>query len=172
MSIGFDYETAWDIACDSVVEKTPRRRDFRLPYGFVQSPILASLVLDKSALGRALAKVSKSGLTLSVYMDDIIVSGADRSSVVDANEFLRSATVQSSFKINEGKSSEVSTEITVFNISISHDAATIIDGRMEEFEGALEMGDRSVREGIMSYVETVNPSQADDLRALLKSLAH
>ncbi|HEV2079228.1 MAG TPA: reverse transcriptase domain-containing protein [Allosphingosinicella sp.] len=50
--LGFSKDEAWEIACDSVVDKHPPRRRFSIPFGFVQSPILASVVLSKSALGR------------------------------------------------------------------------------------------------------------------------
>ncbi len=49
---------------------------YALPYGFVQSSILASLVLSQSALGTALARLSKQA-TVAVYVDDITLSSND-----------------------------------------------------------------------------------------------
>ncbi|MGH7455587.1 MAG: reverse transcriptase domain-containing protein, partial [bacterium] len=46
---------------------------YALPYGFVQSPVLATLVLSRSVLGCYLRAI-QSDVTLSVYMDDIAIS--------------------------------------------------------------------------------------------------
>ena len=74
--IGLRHEPAWEIAQRSTVEKNKDRGDFSLPYGFVQSPILASLALDKSGLGRAMSAVARSNHTrLTCYVDDVILSG-------------------------------------------------------------------------------------------------
>jgi hypothetical protein len=57
------------MASESVV-KRPALDGFVLPYGFVQSPILASLALDKSKLGKLLRKLNgRTDITVSVYVD-------------------------------------------------------------------------------------------------------
>ncbi|MES0178695.1 reverse transcriptase domain-containing protein [Mesorhizobium sp. M0025] len=50
--------------------------NYALPYGFVQSPILASLVLMTSPVGDYLRGLPNH-ITKSVYMDDIALSGDD-----------------------------------------------------------------------------------------------
>ena len=64
---------AWDAACQSTVSKDGRGAPYSLPFGFVQSPVLASLALATSALGAALSKLHSGGLVLSVYMDDSVL---------------------------------------------------------------------------------------------------
>ena len=66
---------SWQYPKESTVvwpNHTPKA--YILPYGFVQSVIIASFCLHKSALGRYLNKLGGSGFKVSVYMDDIIVS--------------------------------------------------------------------------------------------------
>lgn len=70
--VGFSHADALDFARRSTVEKTKGRSNFSLPYGFVQSTFLASLVLDKSGLGRYLRDLVASGTRVSVYVDDIL----------------------------------------------------------------------------------------------------
>jgi hypothetical protein len=62
-NIGIRHDRAWEIAQESTVEKTLRQRDFSLPYGFIQSPVLASLTLDRSAFGRVMKTVARSNHT-------------------------------------------------------------------------------------------------------------
>jgi hypothetical protein len=72
-SIGIDHREAWDIARGSTVEKTPRKGDFSLPYGFIQSPALASLALDRSALGCRMKVLARSNQTrLSCYAAELL----------------------------------------------------------------------------------------------------
>ncbi|HEB57236.1 MAG TPA: hypothetical protein ENI98_13240 [Gammaproteobacteria bacterium] len=69
------YKLARSIACNSIVTKpNSNGKESILPFGFVQSPIIASLCLSKSALGRYLDKLGSTGFKVTVYMDDIIIS--------------------------------------------------------------------------------------------------
>jgi Reverse transcriptase (RNA-dependent DNA polymerase) len=72
--IRFKPATAFEYACQSTVEKTLGRRDFSLPFGFPQSPLLATLALSRSALGRQLELIRTQNIRVSIYMDDIILS--------------------------------------------------------------------------------------------------
>ena len=51
-----------------------------LPIGFVQSPLLASLVLLKSPVVEAIERAIKNGVCISVYLDDFVGSHNDRPS--------------------------------------------------------------------------------------------
>jgi hypothetical protein len=67
-----------------------------LPFGFVQSPILASLCLSKSALGRCLREAPRRfGVKVSVYVDDIILSSNDESRLTEAIQNVESAANRS-----------------------------------------------------------------------------
>jgi hypothetical protein len=72
----FGYKQAREIANISTVIH-PNRGDFVLPFGFVQSPLIASICLHKSALGNRLQGLQKEGVTVSVYVDDLILSAND-----------------------------------------------------------------------------------------------
>lgn len=72
--ISISYRAAFNIAHASVVVEGSRRC---LPFGFCQSPILATLVLERSVLGRELKRLATAGFHVSVYMDDIVLSSND-----------------------------------------------------------------------------------------------
>lgn len=167
--IGFDHERAWEITCTSAVEKTKGRRDFSLPYGFIQSPILASLALDKSGLGRAMRKVVRSNQTrLSCYVDDIIVSGLEQESVEQARANLIVAARLSHFEFNLGKSQPPAGSVQVFNVVLSQGAMRVSNERMMDFEAGVRNGSEFVASGIISYVCSINREQARALEATRK----
>src|SRR5690606_16172514 len=58
----------------STVKNPYAEPGYALPYGFAQSPILATLVLMTSSVGEYLRSLPDD-LTKSVYMDDIALSG-------------------------------------------------------------------------------------------------
>jgi hypothetical protein len=65
------YKLARQIAVESVVRlPNSSEKTFILPFGFVQSAIIASLCLRNSALGNYLEDLSCNGFSVSVYMDD------------------------------------------------------------------------------------------------------
>jgi Reverse transcriptase (RNA-dependent DNA polymerase) len=165
--IRIDHRRAWQIACESTVEKTKKKSDFSLPYGFVQSPILASLALHYSALGRKLRVVARSNRArVSSYMDDIILSGVDEETVVSARSELIDAAHMSGFEINHTKSQSTGPRITAFNIVLSCGSMLVTDDRMTKFEDdVLQLEDPAVR-AIFSYVRGVNSTQEESLRRL------
>jgi hypothetical protein len=73
----FGYTNSRSIAIESTVRLHSNIEDkYILPFGFVQSPILASLCLHKSRLGVFLDLLNEGDdFVVSVYMDDIIISG-------------------------------------------------------------------------------------------------
>src|SRR5215831_18850796 len=82
-NIKIDRRKAWKIAQQSTVKKMAG--SFSLPYGFVQSPILPSLALDRSALGRRIAALARSNhVRLSCYVDDVVFSGVEKCAVESA----------------------------------------------------------------------------------------
>lgn len=163
-SIGIDYRKAWDIARESTVEKTTRRSDFSLPYGFIQSPVLASLALDRSALGREMKVLARSNHTrLSCYVDDVVLSGVEEDAVESGRLALIEAAGRSNFIINAIKSQRPGPEITVFKIVLSNGEMALTDDRMLAFESDLMQATPSAAAAIFGYVRSVNRSQADRL---------
>jgi reverse transcriptase-like protein len=137
--IGIDRRKAWEIAQQSTVEKTPG--SFSLPYGFVQSPILASLALDRSALGRGIATLARSNhVQLSCYMDDVVLSGLEECAVENGRLALIDAAHLSSFVIHPTKSQLPGPQITVFNIVLSNGKMALAADRMAKFERCGNVG--------------------------------
>lgn len=93
---------AEDFAVTSTVWDARTRR-FVLPYGFAQSPLLASIDLDMSLLGRLLIQLQREGLTLSVYVDDIIVSSDHKDPVQTALSAIIEAARESNYVLNESR---------------------------------------------------------------------
>jgi Reverse transcriptase (RNA-dependent DNA polymerase) len=152
--VGIDRRKAWDIARESTVEKTTG--SFSLPYGFVQSPALASLALDRSALGRQVKVLARSNHTrLSCYVDDLVLSGAEDDAVESGRLALIEAARLSNFVINTTKSQLPAPQITVFNIVLSNGEMALTRDRMHQFETDLIHASLSRAAAILAYARTV-----------------
>lgn len=166
-AIGFSQREAWEMACDSTVDKRPPQRKFSLPFGFVQSPIVASVVLAKSALGGEIRKLCADGSNVTVYVDDITVSGRSEQEVSSAVDKLEAAAALSGFSFNPEKSQPASRRVSSFNIQFGSGIMDIVDGRMAEFEVAVRNGNEYQVGGILGYVTSVNADQAEKLAEAL-----
>lgn len=158
------YSKAREFAKASTVAH-PSQGGTMLPFGFVQSPILASLCLFHSALGRCLVELPrKLGVVVSVYMDDIILSAADHSVLVHAMELVDESAVRSGLPIHPDKREGPAPSITAFNIALAHQSLRIKDERWNSFLSEFQASDNEfVRRGIYSYVRSVNLEQANNL---------
>lgn len=157
---GFDFLSANQAAAESVVVDGDRKY---LPYGFTQSPILASLCLFHSRAGKALMRAPKR-LVVSVYVDDIIVSCADPKDARMLEDFSNSLVEKFSeagFPISDEKKTISQHEITSFNIELSHNKMTIEKWRMDKFLEQIFDGkdNLNVLKGISNYVNSINPAQ-------------
>ncbi len=103
-----------------------------LPYGFIQSPILATLVLTTSAVGSYIRGLP-STITATVYMDDICLSGNDEAELWDAFNGLKEALEEAGFTLNAGKCREPSATIDIFNCSLTTGATEVLPERIDEF---------------------------------------
>lgn len=163
--IGVKHGFAWDAACQSTVSKDGRGAPYSLPFGFVQSPVLASLALATSALGAALSKLHSGGLRLSVYMDDFILSGDEVGELTAARDSLEAAAEVSRFRFNPAKSVGPLAALEVFNLNLSQGHLAVTATRFVAFEAALKVATAEEADGILGYVGTVNANQ----RSLLAS---
>jgi hypothetical protein len=163
--IGFKHGFAWDTACQSTVSKDGRGAPYSLPFGFVQSPVLASLALATSAVGAALARLHNRAIRLSVYMDDFILSGDDVGELTNARGSLMAAAALSGFRFNLVKSTGPAAALEVFNLNLSHGYLAVSATRLAAFEAALKMATVQEADGILSYVGTVNAGQRSLLAA-------
>jgi hypothetical protein len=164
-SIGYRHRDALELATLSTVVKSPGGPR-SLPFGFVQSPLLATLALSISAVGRELARIEKTDVGVSVYMDDIILSAEDETPLNACLDSLEQASILSGFRFNERKKQGPSEAITAFNIWIRHRHMEITSERMSLFRQLMLEGNDAQAIGVLSYVEAINLTQANELRAL------
>jgi len=159
------YEQAREWAKMSVVRNPIEPSEWILPFGFVQSSILASLCISESALGSYLLKIHEMRhVGLTVYVDDIIISAREDSLTQSIRENIEAAISRSGFEINIDKSMGPSSSITAFNIIIEHQKLVVHPGRMKQFSAVINSASNpEKRNGIRSYVGSVNPHQISQL---------
>lgn len=156
----FGYSRAREITNLSTVIH-PNRGSFILPFGFVQSPIIASICLHKSALGNCLNSLQKSGLTVSVYVDDLIISSDTLKAATEALTVIKHSAERSKFELNPQKEEGPAPQITAFNIDLSANRLAVEPNRIKAFsEAFLASTSTHQQRGIIGYVESVNPNQA------------
>lgn len=157
------YEKARLIAKASTV-RLPNRKEkkFSIPYGYPQSPILASLCLNNSFAGRTLDLIIKRGdVLVSVYMDDIIFSSNNLNSITESFDLFCIALEKSKYKINKNKTQRPSKQLVVFNLELSHHHLRVAPERMVQFIQAYAQSENEHEcEGIAAYVRSVNSNQA------------
>ncbi|WP_447905564.1 reverse transcriptase domain-containing protein [Stenotrophomonas sepilia] len=160
----FSYVEARGMASASVVI-APGATKTMLPYGFVQSPLLASLALDQSRVGAYLRKLSaQEGITVSVYMDDIVVSSLEIGLLDKIKAELGEKAEKAGISLNQEKTEGPSTLVTVFNVELSHNSLVISEERMAEFREALMIAScDAVAMGILGYIASVNDAQLSKL---------
>lgn len=161
-----DYPTARRIAKISTVKtESNYLHSHHLPYGFIQSPILASICLFDSSLGRFLEELTRDNrLIVSIYVDDIIISSNDQVFLSHIYELTLDKLSRSHFIMNSDKSSNATTSVSAFNIQLSHKSLILEKARFEELRiKYLTTDSEYVREGIKSYINSVNPAQVQQL---------
>jgi hypothetical protein len=162
-ALGFPHAEAWEMACDSSVDKRPPHRRFSVPFGFIQSPLIASLVLAQSNLGSAIRKLDGHGVLVSVYVDDITVSGSGELAVADAMAALSNAANACGFEFNPEKQQPPGPTAISFNIEFGSGIMRVIPNRMAEFELAVRQANPYQLAGILSYLNSVNAQQEGEL---------
>jgi hypothetical protein len=159
----FGNEKAREIARNSTVRK-PGTKDseFILPFGFVQSPILASLCLYKSRLGSELVRLSKrQDLTVSVYVDDIIISAESKKYLSDILIELKILATKSGLNLNEEKQEGPAEKVTSFNVELSRNQLKVTDLRLIQFKiYLLNNQTESQCKGVLGYLDSINAEQS------------
>lgn len=160
----FPYREAREMASESVT-KNPLSNNSVLPYGFIQSPVLASLALDQSKLGALLRRLKMPPhFSVTVYMDDIVVSSDDAAALANAAAEVESVATAARFPLSSLKKEGPGASVTAFNIEISHGLTSIAPSRMNsfraEYSGAVS---QAQRDGIYNYVDSINAAQAASL---------
>lgn len=160
----FGYKRAREIANSSTVIH-PSRGGFILPFGFVQSPLIASICLYKSALGSRLRGLQKEGLTVSVYVDDLILSTNDLHVANEGLAAVKHAAERSGFRLNPDKEEGPAEKIAAFNIDLSTKHLAIKQERLIAFIEAFQSAESPHQQlGIIGYVASVSPVQADEIQ--------
>ncbi|GAW36020.1 reverse transcriptase [Roseovarius sp. A-2] len=162
--VGFGFREAEGFAVVSTVRS---EKGFTLPFGFVQSPALAALVLDQSQLGKTLREIAPNVQT-TLYGDDILLSSKNEKTLREASDNVLLACQKANFPTNQEKTKVVQTKITAFNINISRNCLEITEERMNDFYVNIRhLGNCPTTQGILGYVSRVNQRQAEDLQKLL-----
>lgn len=159
----FSYEVAREIAVESTVRlPDSTTRKYILPFGFVQSPIIASVCLSKSSLGRHLSRLAlRKDLLVSIYMDDILISGKDNKELEHQMALIKAASEKSGLPLHPTSKEGAEDSVTAFNIQISHGSLEIAPSRFEELAQAFSTSvNAHQRAGILNYVLSVNHDQA------------
>jgi hypothetical protein len=158
--VGYKLARRW--AIDSTVLHPNDGKRSIVPYGFVQSPLICSVSLRDSALGRYLHRIStKSELAVSIYVDDVIISTREVDLIEKVEGELKGAARRARFGLSSKKSHGPATEINAFNILVSRGSMAISPERMAAFSHALAQGPSDARRrGILAYIASICPSQA------------
>lgn len=119
----------------SCVKNPYEQPRYSLPYGFVQSPILATLVLSTSAVGNFLRQLP-SEITKAVYVDDITLSSNDPDALSDCYDALLAVMGVASLNAKATKCVAPTTQLRVFNCSLETSRTSVLPERREEFFGA------------------------------------
>lgn len=166
--LGF-VEARW-IAKESTVAHPGDNLTKVLPYGFPQSPILASLALYESSLGKALDRwVKTKKLKISVYVDDIIVSGEDEALLHSCLDELRVCAVRARFFLNDTKQEGPGPAIRAFNVNLAYASLDVAEDRLKLFQQAvLESRNPFSIDATITYVKCVNQIQGDALEMLAR----
>lgn len=106
---------------------------YALPYGFVQSPILASLVVATSDLGRHLLGLPAS-IKVGVYVDDISLSSDDEAELQQAYETILGVIAADGFAVSQAKLRPPAQMIDIFNCELAHGMASVSDDRVNAFQ--------------------------------------
>lgn len=105
---------------------------YSLPYGFVQSPILATLAIANSTLGDTLRRLDAL-VHVSVYVDDIALSSNDLARLRDCFEELYGGLINAGFQTNDAKTVSPRSSMEVFNCSLKKNVTSVLPTRIEEF---------------------------------------
>ena len=105
---------------------------YSLPYGFIQSPCLATLVMSLSVLGEFMRTLPEEVLA-TVYVDDICLSSRDPKMLSEAFEALLVAVDQAGFLVNRSKVVAPTTTIEVFHCSLEMRRSVVTEARIAEF---------------------------------------
>ena len=148
-----DFYSKW-----STVRNPYEDPRYALPYGFVQSPILASLVLATSALGKHLSSLP-SEVHPTVYVDDITLSSQDSQALTEAFDATLAVIQADGFTVSDSKVRPPSSEIDIFNCDLSQGKTVVRDERVAEF--LAKAPEPASEEAFFAYCASVEAGNSD-----------
>lgn len=137
----------------STVKNPYKLPSYSLPYGFVQSPILATLAFQNSAVGTLLRDMA-SEIAVSVYLDDIGLSSSNLALLQKVHRATLEAVEESNFVVNLDKTAEPASEMVLFNCDLAHASANVRAERIDEFF-SIERSEPSAS-AFLAYCEAVS----------------
>ncbi len=100
---------------------------------------------------------------MSVYMDDITVSGPEQNIVQSAFDTLQGAADTARFSFNAGKVQSPGPSVKNFNLEFGSGEMLVTAERMDKFKDAFDGASPYKQMGIYGYVWTVDVNQAEEL---------
>lgn len=116
----------------STVKNPYSGKGYVLPYGFIQSTILATLVLVTSSIGSYIRGLGQD-ITVTVYMDDICLSSNNKETLQEAYSGLLSAITEAGFTINAEKACPPAQHIEIFNCNLTYQSTEVLPDRVAKF---------------------------------------
>jgi hypothetical protein len=130
-----DIPKAWWYAKWSTVKNPYDYPRYVLPYGFAQSPLLATLALARSSVGDYLRAISNE-VIVSVYVDDIALSGNDAGELEARFRQLLDVLEGANFRVNSSKVTATAEALKLFNCKLEHLRTAVTDERKAAFYAA------------------------------------
>jgi hypothetical protein len=107
---------------------------YALPYGFIQSPVLATLVLLQSGVGAFLRDLEAQRIVLvTVYMDDVTLSSDDFDALQGAFDRLLVCLAEAEFEISPDKTREPGPTMDLFNCDVQQGRTAVREERVNRF---------------------------------------
>lgn len=125
---------------------------YALPYGFVQSPILASLVFANSHLGQHLLRLP-AAVKVGVYVDDISLSSDDANELQQAYVATLAVIAADGFGVSVNKLRPPALAIDIFNCDLAHGKTSVTDDRINTFLAGNPS--QAAEDAFASYCESV-----------------
>lgn len=119
----------------SCVRNPFNKPSYALPYGFVQSPVLATLAFCQSATGTVLQSIAKRA-TVAVYVDDISISSDDLGELRECYGQLLLGMNEGGWRLNELKSVAPCETMTIFNCTLQRGLSYVTKDRIALFDSA------------------------------------
>lgn len=141
----------------STVRNPYQNPRYALPYGFVQSPILATLVLATSNVGAHLLELPAT-VDVSVYMDDISLSSQDSAALGTAFDETVKALEEDGFSVSAAKLRPPAPLIDIFNCDLAHGKTVVRNDRILAFEAAVPS--QAAEDAFIRYCASVEVGNA------------